>query len=641
MSTEQPTTNSSAQQREQYLKEQQVPRFVNSFVETLLASQPQGADGVAAAAVKHGLEQCSSDDARLKAIEPFLPPQPTTTSAAMTPRDATLAVLSANLSFAGQDQSRSVRTSGPRATDAFSAIAHNMAIDVLHQSSLAGAAHRASIVNYNRGQTTRTEPWYRQFTKVCATVGPASASREVLASLVDAGATIFRLNFSFGSRESFREMVVNIRAVERQIGRELTIVMDHCGPEVRLGNAPNGGALELRRGDKITLSTREEFAEKPTQDTVFVDYKQLPQAVTYSSRILVSEGNLELRVIEIGDDFVECVVESRHFVLHNHRNVNLPGVAIGLPIVSERDKHQIDFAVDELGVDGIFLSFVQSADDIREVNAHLGPRKEAKGIFLFAKIENQEGLQNFDAILELVDGIMVARGDLGAELPVKKLFLAQKMLISKCNAKGKPVIVAAQLLESMTTNPHPTRAEANDVANAVLDGADCLQLSAETAVGENPEATVTVLSDIAAEAHLYIHKPQFFQSMLAVQPHPMPPEESVASSAVNSAIELGAKAIIALTTSGSSATLVSKYLPPCPVIAVCKKRETAKKLNLVRGVTPYYYEGVGDDDRQTRIDKTIVKMRELAILEKGDIVLAVHADTTTNYANLCRVLEVD
>eukprot|EP00163_Fabomonas_tropica_P014968 TRINITY_DN2727_c0_g1_i3.p1 TRINITY_DN2727_c0_g1~~TRINITY_DN2727_c0_g1_i3.p1 ORF type:complete len:295 (-),score=101.97 TRINITY_DN2727_c0_g1_i3:115-999(-) len=293
----------------------------------------------------------------------------------------------------------------------------------------------------------------------------------------------------------------------------------------------------------------------------------------------------------------------------------------------------------------VFASFVRKRADVHEVRAHLvDAGQHGKKVMIISKIENLEGVRNFGEILEASDGIMVARGDLGIEIPAHKVFVAQKMMISRCNIIGKPVICATQMLESMVKNPRPTRAEVSDVANAVLDGADCVMLSGETAKGKHPVEAVRTMSEIASEAERVVQSQLLYNNIRNLNPSPVPREESVATSAVNAAYELRAKAILVLTNSGRTARLVAKYRPRCPIIAITKTPCTARQLCITHGVRAVLYQG--DDIATVTMDQRLfigvewAKQREL--LQTGDVYVAVHADKIgKGFANLTRVMTVE
>lgn len=359
--------------------------------------------------------------------------------------------------------------------------------------------------------------------------------------------------------------------------------------------------------------------------------------------IYVDDGLISLKAIEIGDDFVKTQVVNSG-LLGSRKGVNLPDVDVDLPAVSEKDKGDLEFGV-ENDVDMVFASFIRKASDVKEVRAVLG--EKGKDIKIISKIENHEGVRNFDEILKESDGIMVARGDLGIEIDPQKVFLAQKMIISKSNIAGKPVICATQMLESMTVNPRPTRAEVSDVANAVHDGSDCVMLSGETAKGSYPIEAVTMMANICREAETTLFRGPLYDALRHLTKNPSP-TETVACSAVNAATECNAGAIIVLTTSGASGRLLAKYRPVCPIIAVTRNARTARQMHLSRGCHPLIYEQprATDAEWQNDVDARIQAGISLAIkkglVTSGQMIVAVQGwRGGSGNTNTIRLLSVD
>jgi len=353
---------------------------------------------------------------------------------------------------------------------------------------------------------------------------------------------------------------------------------------------------------------------------------------------------ISIEVTSKGADHVKGKVLNSA-TLSSKKGVNLPDVDVDLPAVSEKDKSDLRFGVEQ-GVDMIFASFIRKRSDVQQVRQILG--EDGKHILIISKIENHQGIRNFQEILEESDGIMVARGDLGIEIPAEKVFLAQKMMISRCNIAGKPIICATQMLESMTYNPRPTRAEVTDVANAVLDGADCVMLSGETAKGTYPIEAVQMMDRICREAESAMFFGPYFNELRAITPKPTETTETLASSAVNAVIEQNAAAIIVLTTSGRSARLVSKYRPPCPILTITRNPITARQVHLFRGCVSLFYDKpapaleVWHEDVEARLQWAIAYGKNAGFLQKGDVVITVQGYRAgSGFTNTMRLLPVD
>eukprot|EP01104_Vermistella_antarctica_P019321 TRINITY_DN7525_c0_g1_i1.p1 TRINITY_DN7525_c0_g1~~TRINITY_DN7525_c0_g1_i1.p1 ORF type:complete len:538 (+),score=174.88 TRINITY_DN7525_c0_g1_i1:63-1616(+) len=432
-------------------------------------------------------------------------------------------------------------------------------------------------------------------TKIICTIGPVTNNVSTLSELMSAGMSVARLNFSHGDHKYHQSVIDNVRKAAKDLKKTVAIMLDTKGPEIRTGKLTVGidGQKDrhLKAGQAFSFLTDETILGNENQ--VPTTYKNLPKVVKPGDKILVDDGLIAMSVIECLENEVKCTVDNAG-MLGEVKGVNLPGIVVDLPAVTEKDKKDIAFGV-EAGVDFIAASFIRKAEDVHEIRALPGV-VEAK-IKIISKIESQEGLDNFNAVLEASDAIMVARGDLGVEIPLEKVASAQKMMIQKCNTAGKPVITATQMLESMIVNPRPTRAEATDVANAVYDGTDCVMLSGETAKGKYPVITVTTMCNICRQAEGDIDYRLLYTRLRRGITPPIPVAESVASSAVKSAYDLNAALIIALTESGSTGTRISKYRPHTPILCVTADPRAARQLLICRATFPVTIGSLEDEEK--------------------------------------------
>jgi len=463
---------------------------------------------------------------------------------------------------------------------------------------------------------------YPKLTKVICTIGPKTKSKEMLHKLMDSGMSVARLNFSHGTHEYHSEVIDNIKGVlqeRNQVTGYCSIMLDTKGPEIRTGKLKDHKPVPLKVGQQVDVTT--DLAAVGDEKLIVIDYQDLVNSVQTGGNILIADGNISLTINSIEKDkkLCHCTVNNSA-VLGENKNVHLPGAKVTLPALSEKDKSDLLFGVRK-GVDSIAASFIRSADDIRQIKEVLG--EAGKDIKIISKIESTEGLENFNEILEASDGIMVARGDLGVELPLEKIFIAQKMMISKCNAAGKPVITATQMLESMIQNPRPTRAEATDVANAVLDGSDCVMLSGETASGEFPVEAVEYMARISKQAEAVERRgdyPSMFEALKEANKHESQQvPEVVASYAVRVANDLKAQLILTISETGKTSRLICKYRPRVPVICVTNHPATANYLIYSRSAIPYLVESVKGHERL--ISESLEKAKKQGLCKSGDLVV--------------------
>ena len=362
-----------------------------------------------------------------------------------------------------------------------------------------------------------------------------------------AGLNVVRMNFSHGSYEYHQSVIDNAREAERtQPGRSVAIALDTKGPEIRTGNTPGDEDIPISAGSEINITTDEKYATASDNKNMYVDYKNITKVIEKGRIIYVDDGVLAFEVLEIVDEQTLKCKAINNGKISSKKGVNLPRTNVDLPALSEKDQADLRFGVKN-NVDMVFASFIRRKEDILHIRKVLG--EDGKNIQIIAKIENQQGVNNFAEILEVTDGVMVARGDLGIEIPPAQVFIAQKMMITKCNIAGKPVITATQMLESMTYNPRPTRAEVSDVGNAVLDGSDCVMLSGETAKGNYPKEAVTMMHETCLLAEVAIPYVNAFDELRTLAPRPVPTPETCAMAAVSASLEQNAGAILCLTTS--------------------------------------------------------------------------------------------
>ncbi|MCH2110111.1 MAG: pyruvate kinase PykF [Polyangiaceae bacterium] len=451
-------------------------------------------------------------------------------------------------------------------------------------------------------------------TKIVCTIGPASESKENLTKLVDAGMNVMRLNFSHGDFDEHGGRIRALREiVEERKGLKVAILLDTKGPEIRTMQLEGGSAL-LEAGQTFTLTTDQSVVGNG--ERVAVTYENFSKDLSVGNTVLLDDGLIELEVVAIEGAETVCKVLNTG-ELGNKKGVNLPGVAVTLPALSEKDKGDLIFGCQQK-VDFIAASFIRKADDVKEIRELLAANG-GSNIKIISKIENQEGVDNFDSILEASDGIMVARGDLGVEIPVEEVIFAQKMMIHKCNEARKPVITATQMLESMIKNPRPTRAEAGDVTNAILDGTDAVMLSGESAKGKYPSETVGIMAQICKRsddvmAQREPNHVEEFTGDIAIT-------ESICKSAVNASRDLNIDLIVVSTLGGKSVKSVRKYFPKAQILALTTNDKTAHQLCVTKGVTSMIVGEMADSDAQHTI--AVQAALNSGLAKKGDKVVIV------------------
>ncbi|KKO52891.1 pyruvate kinase [Paenibacillus sp. DMB20] len=447
-------------------------------------------------------------------------------------------------------------------------------------------------------------------TKIVCTIGPSSESLENTKKLIMAGMNVARLNFSHGDFEEHGNRIKAIRQACEELNKTVAILLDTKGPEIRTGKL-EVEPIELVQDEFVTLTTEEILGDK---NRISVTYKELPSDVQAGSTILIDDGLIGLTVVEVQGTEIKCRVVNGG-TIKSKKGVNVPGVAISLPGITEKDANDIVFGIEQ-GIDFIAASFVRKASDVLEIRELL-KKHNAEHIQIISKIENQQGVDNLDEILEVSDGLMVARGDLGVEIPAEEVPLVQKRMIEKCNIAGKPVITATQMLDSMQRNPRPTRAEASDVANAIFDGTDAIMLSGETAAGKYPVESVLTMSRIAEKAESALNYRDLFLKQRIAQETSV--TEAISQSVTISALDLNAKAIISSTESGHTARMVSKYRPKAPIIAVTTQDRTLRRLALTWGVTPVKGEQATSTDEM--FEYALQGGQKSGIVKEGDLVV--------------------
>ncbi|MDN4493668.1 pyruvate kinase [Ureibacillus aquaedulcis] len=449
-------------------------------------------------------------------------------------------------------------------------------------------------------------------TKIVCTIGPASESSEMLTKLMEAGMNVARLNFSHGNHEEHAVRIATIREVAQKLNKTVGILLDTKGPEIRTHTMENG-ELHLQQGQVIDISMTEVVGN---ENCFSVTYENLIEDVDQNDRILLDDGLIELRVLakDLEKGLIHTIVENAG-LLKNKKGVNVPGVSVKLPGITEKDAQDILFGIEQ-GVDFIAASFVRTAKDVLEIRELL-ESNNGSHIQIIPKIENQEGVDHIDEIIQVSDGLMVARGDLGVEIPAEEVPLVQKTLIRKCNLVGKPVITATQMLDSMQRNPRPTRAEASDVANAIIDGTDAIMLSGETAAGLYPVESVKTMNRIAEYTENSLDYRTIVNTRSKEKGATM--TEALSQAVAYTSINLGVKSVLAPTASGTTARMIAKYRPGVPIIAITNIPSTAQKLTLVWGVTPIVTQKVTTTDEilELSVDESL----KHGYVDHGDVVI--------------------
>ncbi len=450
-------------------------------------------------------------------------------------------------------------------------------------------------------------------TKIVCTIGPSSQDKEVLTKMIKSGMNVARLNMSHGDHSFHKKTIDLIRNLSERLKTHIAILMDLQGPKIRTGKLVKETVV-LKKGDIITLTTDEIVGD---WERLSINYKQLPEEATKGEKIYLDDGNIELKVIDVkGNDIVCKIVEGG--VIRSYRGVNLPDTKIKTPSLTEKDLNDLEFGIDE-GVDFVALSFVRKPDDIYD----LRQRIESKGanIPIIAKIEKPEAIKNIDKIINASDGIMVARGDLGAETSPQDVPILQKMIIKKCNDAGKPVITATQMLESMISHPRPTRAEASDVANAIFDGTDAVMLSGETALGKYPVNAVKVMTNIAKKVENEMKREHILPEIKFDLKNNDTIVDAVCYSACQVSAMVKSKYIVAFTLSGRTAANISRYRPPVNILAMSPEDYVLRRMGLYWGVYGVKIEKVHDTEEL--FDKAEVILVKEKFCKEGDNVILV------------------
>lgn len=475
-------------------------------------------------------------------------------------------------------------------------------------------------------------------TKIICTMGPATQDWEIMKALADIGMDVARFNFSHGTHEEQKERVDMVKRVREESGKPIALLLDTKGPEIRTGILKDGKKVHLTAGQTFILTTEE---VEGNQDKVHITYSGLPEDVTSGSRILIDDGLLELEVVSVAQTEITCQVLNGG-ELGERKGVNVPNVKVKLPGITEKDREDILFGIEQ-GFDFIAASFVRDKEVIQEIRRLLNDNGGGQ-IGIIAKIENAEGIDNIDDIIHESDGIMIARGDMGVEVPAHKVPHIQKTIIAKCNQQYVPVITATQMLDSMIRNPRPTRAEVTDVANAIYDGTDAIMLSGETAAGKYPVESLKMMTEIAETTETHLDYKKFREHRR------MDENESVSSAVGYAAVlcveKLKADAIVTPTVLGKTARLISSFRPKVPIYAVTPNDIVRHKLQLYWGITPLKgYERSTTEHITQDASKAVI---DLGLVKPGDLLVFTAGDPATNTTtgegaatNMLQIVEIE
>lgn len=457
-------------------------------------------------------------------------------------------------------------------------------------------------------------------TKIICTMGPNADDRELLKALAENGMNIARFNFSHGTHEEQKIRFDMLKSVREEVKKPIAILLDTKGPEIRTGVLKNGGKVTLKAGEQFILTSENiEGDEKRVSQT----YPQLASDVQPGNTILIDDGLIGLEVLEIKGSDIICLVKNGG-ELGQRKGINVPNVQVNLPAITEKDREDIIFGISQ-GIDFIAASFVRDADAIKEIRKILKEYK-AEYIDIIAKVENEEGIRNIDRIISAADGIMVARGDLGVEIPAYEVPQVQRMIVKKCNEKYKPVIIATQMLDSMIRNPRPTRAEVTDVANAIREGTDAIMLSGETAMGKYPLEALKMMVQIAETTEQYLDYDTIpdFNSLKG----DANVSSAVGVAAVRTAVNIQARCIVTPTMSGQTARLISHFRPGMPIYAVSPNDWALRKMQILWGVIPV--QGYSEDTTEHIISHAMYMVKREGYVNTGDMVVFTAGDPATN-----------